>query len=216
MKNKSNKIGTCCICGKPDVLVTDDHIPPKTIFPKPRPKNTITVAACERCNSGASDHDQSFSVFLSMMAATHHPQADLLFKTRTLTTLNSNKKLKRHILSTAEPVNLTSKSGIIYDTAVSTLWEFESFNSIIDRTIRGLYYYHFKEILGAKAKVEVNMINGISKDLSDSARRFQYNEIGHKGELIYKYFRVIESPLDSAWLFQFYNSLFVLGFTSPI
>jgi hypothetical protein len=59
---KKSKLGTCCICGKSGVKVTADHVPPKTIFLKPRPENTITVKACNKCNNGASDHDQNFSV----------------------------------------------------------------------------------------------------------------------------------------------------------
>jgi hypothetical protein len=38
-----------------------------------------------------------------------------------------------------------------------------------------------------------------------------HNEIGHDGGLIYKFFRTVENPLTSVWLFQFYNSLYTIG-----
>lgn len=83
-KNESKKIGICFICGKTDVVVTDDNVPPKNIFVKPRPINTITIEACEICNSGSSDSDQKFGVFLSLHAAESHEKADLLLRTKTM------------------------------------------------------------------------------------------------------------------------------------
>ncbi len=38
---KKKRIGMCSICGRENVEVTDDHVPPKTIFLKPRPNNEI-------------------------------------------------------------------------------------------------------------------------------------------------------------------------------
>lgn len=215
-KNESKKIGTCCICGSTDVLVTVDHVPTKTIFVKPRPKNTITVDACEECNGGASSHDQNFGVYVSMHAVTEHEKAEELFLTNTLATLNSNKKLKRHILSTAKPVYLTTKSGIIYDKAEAVLWDSESYNAVMERIVRGLYFNHYKEILGDKAKIKIYMFRAFPPKILENIAMFRHNEIGHKGELIYKYLRAEESPLHSIWLFQFYNSLFAGAWTTPV
>jgi len=213
---KKSKLGTCCICGKSGVKVTADHVPPKTIFLKPRPENTITVKACNKCNNGASNHDQRFSVFLSMQAIPLHDEAKRLFNTKTLDTLNKNIKLKNSIISTAKPVYLTTEQGVIYDKAMSVLTDIEVYNSTIERTLRGLYYHHFKEILGSKAKVEIDIFQQFPDELMQIAPSLNHNEIGHKGELIYKYFRTEESHMDSVWLFQFYNSLYAAGWTTPV
>ncbi|MDD2310263.1 MAG: hypothetical protein PHH91_11845 [Desulfuromonadaceae bacterium] len=213
---KRSKIGTCCICGQTNVQVTTDHVPPKTIFVKPRPQNTITIRACNTCNNGSSAHDQSFSVFLSMQAIPSHEGAKLLFNTKTIDTLNSNEKLRNRIIATAKPVYLATEQGVIYDNAMAILPDAKVYNSTLERTVRGLYYHHYKEILGDKAAVEINIFKQFPDELMQITPELNHNEIGHKGEFIYKYRRIEESPMDSIWLLQFYNSLYAAGWTIPV
>jgi hypothetical protein len=49
----------CAYCGSTSEL-TDDHIPPKNLFPKPRPENIITVKACKICVKDTSKDDEYF------------------------------------------------------------------------------------------------------------------------------------------------------------
>ena len=62
---------SCIYCGNTEDL-TKDHIPPKTLFPKPRPSNLITVPCCKNCNGSFSlekdlfphlDHNYELGVF---------------------------------------------------------------------------------------------------------------------------------------------------------
>jgi hypothetical protein len=55
----------CVYYGSTEAL-TDDHIPPKTLFPKARPANLITVRSCRSCNEGASKDDEYFRLVISM------------------------------------------------------------------------------------------------------------------------------------------------------
>ena len=55
----------CVYCGGTDDL-TDDHVPPKTIFPKPRPSGLITVRSCKKCNCGSSRDDEHFRMMLCL------------------------------------------------------------------------------------------------------------------------------------------------------
>ncbi len=57
--NKPKKMGKCAYCGKERSL-TRDHIPPRNIFPKPRPSDLITVPCCEECRQGWSKDDEYF------------------------------------------------------------------------------------------------------------------------------------------------------------
>jgi 5-methylcytosine-specific restriction endonuclease McrA len=58
---------SCAYCHATDDL-TDDHIPPQNLFPKPRPSNLnlITVPACRKCNGSASKDDEYFRYCLCM------------------------------------------------------------------------------------------------------------------------------------------------------
>jgi hypothetical protein len=62
---KRQRIGPCTYCGKLKKLSVD-HVPPKSLFPKPRPGNLITVPACRDCNEGESTHDEYFATALAL------------------------------------------------------------------------------------------------------------------------------------------------------
>src|ERR1700694_2287145 len=49
----------CAYCGEMRQC-TRDHIPPRTFFPKPRPKHLITVPCCEPCRRGQPLDDEYF------------------------------------------------------------------------------------------------------------------------------------------------------------
>jgi hypothetical protein len=57
MPTQTNRSGTCYLCGVAGKL-TRDHIPPKCLFPRPRPSNLLTLPCCHRCNNSASKDDE--------------------------------------------------------------------------------------------------------------------------------------------------------------
>ena len=88
-RNKSSSYGnysTCCYCHNPST--TKDHIPPKNIFPKPRPTNLITVLSCKDCNEDPSLDDEYFGFIITAACAGHH-QARELFKEKVKKKSNS-------------------------------------------------------------------------------------------------------------------------------
>ena len=54
---------TCTYCDNP--ADTKDHIPPKCLFPKPRPSSLITVPSCSNCNKSYSKDDEYLRDVLS-------------------------------------------------------------------------------------------------------------------------------------------------------
>ena len=62
---QKGKLGICPFCAKEKYL-TDDHIPPKNLFPKPRPNTLITVPGCDECNRGNSKDDEYFRLMINM------------------------------------------------------------------------------------------------------------------------------------------------------
>ena len=61
---KSKVVPICYLCRKRSG-VTSDHVPPKNLFPRPRPSNLITVPCCRECNNRFSKHDEYFRLFAS-------------------------------------------------------------------------------------------------------------------------------------------------------
>jgi hypothetical protein len=60
----------CAYCG--EEATTKDHTPPRNLLRKPLPSHTVTVWACEKCNSGFSFDEMLFKVVLAY--ASSHPE----------------------------------------------------------------------------------------------------------------------------------------------
>ena len=45
--------------------LTTEHVPPKSLFPKPRPSNLITVPSCESCNVRFAQDEVLFRLYCS-------------------------------------------------------------------------------------------------------------------------------------------------------
>ena len=62
------KFGQCTYCGRHRKLA-DDHIPPKSLFGKPRPPDLIKIPSCGPCNNQASKDDEYFKTVLVFKVA---------------------------------------------------------------------------------------------------------------------------------------------------
>lgn len=204
----------CAICGIREA-VTKDHVPPRGIFIKPRPNNLIKVPACFSCNNNASDLDEKFRVYLGLHVGGSGGQGEELFRKEALRTLKHNKKLRQKILRGMEPVNLTTPGGIFSERGYRFLWDSEAHDTIVERTIRGLYFHHYRQILGKQAYVKVQWLRGIPAEMAEMVNGWSIYSFG-KGEVTYRYGRAEEYPLCSIWLFQFYGAHWASGYSWPI
>ena len=109
-EQKAVKVGElCALCGV-NPACTRDHVPPKAIFPKPRPA-LITVPACFKCNNSASGLDDLFKVYLSMQTAENNDIARQLFTEKTTRTLQRNQNLLQRIHRESRRVPVRNKQG---------------------------------------------------------------------------------------------------------
>lgn len=203
----------CVLCGK-QVATTRDHIPPKGIFCKPRPDNLISVPACTRCNNGVSSLDERFKVNLGLHVGASGGKSGEFFHKAALRTLANNRKLRNKILSKLEAAYLATESGIIHSRGYRIRWDSEAHDLIVERTIRGLYYHHFNEILGDRVDIKVQWFRKLTPEMIEMSNDWSTYTFG-KGEVTYRYGRANESPLNSIWIFQFYEVHWAGGYTEP-
>lgn len=109
----SDSTDKCYLCGATENL-TRDHIPPKGLFPKPRPSNLYTVPCCEPCNNGASKADEYFRVAASSLINAH-PTGKASFERVIGSTLPSGRIRKEiaDLRDLVEPVTLRTPTGDI-------------------------------------------------------------------------------------------------------
>jgi hypothetical protein len=214
----------CAFCGKFPAN-TRDHIPPKGIFPRPRP-NLITVPACRRCNGGTSKIEEEFKVYLSLRVGINNIATRKLWDAEAMRTLKHNPRLRNRILRSTETVSLRSPAGIILGERSAAPWPAAVHDPIIEKTIKGLYYYHYGEVLADRVQIQTQWFSTL-EDVTNWSRRIHpsleqlWTELPGSGNIGNEYFRyryakAIDSPLHSTWMFDFYRAHFTGGYTSPL
>jgi hypothetical protein len=205
---KSDQTEVCAICGEQKEC-TRDHIPPKGVFLKPRPKNLVTVPACHDCNNGSSQYDEKFKMYLALHVAMHSKKGEKFFK-NALKTFRHNQKLRKQILGNIEPIEFKTPRGVSLGEGALVLWDSEAHDRIIERTIRGLYYHHYGKVLAKRADISVHWHKALPEGLQEFA--LDKNWMG-EDEFIYLHSEAEDSPLSTLWIFQFYNSHWASGVT---
>lgn len=209
---RPKSLGLCVICGQRDA-VTRDNVPPGGIFPPPRPSDLVRVPACRPCNNGTSALDERFRVYLGLHVSRFGGRATRLYE-EARRSLRHNRRLRREVLASVRPAHLATDHGVIYERGFRILWDSQAHDTIVEKTIRGLYYHHFHDILGPRVKVDVYWFRSLSKELAEMSNVWLANRVG-QGDFIYRFGRAEDSPLDSVWIFEFYGAHWAAGYTSP-
>lgn len=146
---KSKIIGECYICGGIKEL-TDDHIPPESLFPHPIPQdyNLITVPACLDCNTRWGIVEQKFIQDLSIVGASKSGHAVFTQNTRAnylRGTLLRGRPSKDYfdIISRMKKVYLRTEGGIILPNPVHIFKIPQERDEILVKMARG-FHAHFK------------------------------------------------------------------------
>jgi len=132
-----------------------------------------------------------------------------------MATLRKNKKLHRTILQGMRPVEIRSDAGIRLGRRTAFLFPVEVYEGVMERTARGLYYHHFDEILGPRVRCEVSFLRSLDLEFLELSAKWPSADIG-SGAVVYRYCRAADAPLNSAWVFQFYEAHWALVETEAV
>ena len=206
IRSSSRDHSTCCYCHKP--ATTKDHVPPKNIFPKPRPTNLITVPSCKFCNKDPSLDDEYFG-FIIAAGSADFSQARELFREKV------KKKTKKHIaLAKSILNNIRTKdiySGKIYlGTQDELKIDDVRINRIMVRITKGFYWHHFRKPLPVNHEIKVSIIlpefNQSQRNMIISLK----NNIIGDDVLQYRYYRDPNNLLITYWFFLFFKRLLIM------
>ncbi len=158
------KNGLCAYCGK-ESEITYDHIPPKSIFSKPFPKNLIKVPSCYNCNVGASRVDEYFRLIFSIRNSTFdHPTVQKnIPKIRRSLERRKFGGLRKLIVDSTKIVNLRTKSGLYIGKAGLVDPDSTRTDQVLRRIAKGLFYYENKRRLPDEYNIIWNEISNIKQ-----------------------------------------------------
>ncbi|MBI2470240.1 MAG: hypothetical protein HYV59_03235 [Planctomycetes bacterium] len=215
----------CVYCGSTKAL-TDDHIPPKTLFPKPRPSNLITVRSCRACNEGASKDDEYFRLMISMRHDTgDHPAVKKILPTIYRSLQKPTKKgFQQALFNSMGDLDIVSGGNIYLGTAPGYDVDLRRLDRVAARITAGLYFYEFGNRVPGNLHVTAYSTSGLDNVNSDAkARVFNiFNKVTRNqprvfGENVFAYWfqQVQGHDTMSAWVLAFYERVEFLCLVTP-
>ena len=132
----------CQICGRKGAT-TRDHIPPKRMFPNPRPSDLITVQSCRTCQFGHQlDEDYFATVLITKDDIAAHPAADpLLEKFYRDLRRPEAAKWRETLVASMEEVELVTEAGIYAGKAPSITLDRNRMERVGRKLARGLHFH---------------------------------------------------------------------------
>ena len=193
----------CCYCGVREAT-TRDHVPPKSIFNRPRPSDLITVPCCFQCNNEASKYDERFKVYLGLhVSSGGDKEAERLFREGVIPTVQHNKKLNNGVRA-----NMFSLQTSTNENAKAIRWDNEAHNITIERITKGLFFHHYEKIIPSDISIQTYWFK---EDQLRNVDDKLYSNVIANGAFEYRYNKAHGLAFDSIWLFTFYGKHFAGG-----
>ncbi len=196
----------CIYCG--NIAETIDYIPPKTLYPQPRPSNLIAVPACTICSDRFAADDVHFRDMLCLRQELSTNPAVL-------------KLLDMAVRSTSERSMKDGSSEYGEDSFNKSLgiWSTSMMNeakirSTTERIVKGLYYIHNGRPLLKDYEVIVyqnEYLDSLYEEELEDVYNLIISPIENKpsyriGESVFEYtFASLKDLYSSAWRLVFYE-----------
>ena len=225
MANRRAKTGECVYCGIRGEI-TLDHIPPKSLFPIPRPSNLIAVPSCLPCNRGASLDDEYFKlVALFKEDAYDHPAVQRLLPSA-YRSLTKPKKFKfaQAFYRSMEEIEVKTPAGLYLGKRPTYRVDLFRLDRVAERVAKGLFYHEWKTRLPDSHKMVTYSETGLENIGAESKKKlrrilgplFSISEkvIG-PDVFSYRFVRDESNPDCSAWLLAFFRSVRFICLSVP-
>ena len=205
----------CAYCGVTTNL-TDEHAPPKLVFPEPRPSDLITVRACGPCNQAGQKDAEYFRMCLYFNKVARTAPSVIALKPAFQRSLlrPQAKGFFKALVSALEPQD----GGFRFENKVWRIHE------VIKRTIQCLYLYETGTRLPDDHCVSVMsdlLFQSFSVEKQTEFRDTFVAPLNHvspsviaDGQFAYSVVYMPDLSL-SIWSLVFYGRLGYIGFTAP-
>lgn len=216
----------CAFCGSMEDL-SKDHVPPKNLFPKPRPSDLITVSACSKCHSRTSKDDEYFRLNLCFRDDIgKHSSAranwDSIFRSLKR---EEAKGLRNMFLNNLINIRLYTPLGIDVERGFAYNVDMNRIRSVVERTVRGLFFAESCQSLEYNNEIRIysdddleiqppDVIEQLIQKILVPLHSIPLKKIGNE-VFIYRHQIMSENPIYSVWFVSFYSKISFLCMTGP-
>ncbi|MCO6458598.1 MAG: hypothetical protein J5I93_25100 [Pirellulaceae bacterium] len=177
MSKKGPYNGSCVFCGAVGE-VTDDHVPPKSIFSRPRPSDLITVPGCAACNRGSSLDDEYFRTLLCLSDKTGEDPNAAAGREAAMRSMHRSEArgFTKMFLDGVFPTDVYSPGGVYLGKRMAFDVNVVRIQNVVAKTVRGLYYAASGRILPKSCDVSV-FTNDILEQVNEVQLRNLHEQI---------------------------------------
>ena len=193
----------CYLCGATNNL-TKDHIPPKNLFPSPKPTNLITVWCCKKCNEKFSLIDESFRVFTSSVID-RSKSGEWIWNNKVMdSSFKRSPKLKQATIKCLVPVQSEINGVKVQQTGMT--YPVKKTKEYLVRLTKGFTKHFNPEIDYSHVRFKVSNIIPNQQIVDMLDKKFFYVE---KGDGVFRMWRMFVKDLGvkSVWVYVFYDGL---------
>jgi len=194
---------SCYLCGSTENL-TKDHIPPKNLFPSPKPTNLVTIWCCRKCNEKFSLIDESFRVFTSSVI-NRSKSGEWIWNNKVMdSSFKRSPKLKQTTIKSLVPLQSEINGIKVQQTGMT--YPIKKTKEYLVRLTKGFTKHFNPEIDYSQAKFKINNIIPNQRIVEMLYQKFFYVE---KGNGVFRMWRMFVKDMGakSVWVYVFYDGL---------
>ena len=213
--------GSLCVYCRESPATTRDHVPPRCLFPDPKPSDLISVPCCAQCNGGFSMDDEYFRSRLLL-------RKELFFDTNARAAFDPvirslSNEHKRGFSSQFRQdffgvdgrrnSNFCPGEDPTYDVDVPRM------ERVVERIISGLFYDRFQCAVPAPHQVLAHELKGTITDaygpgITAFLLPINSGDVGD-GKFHFIHSRKSDCERGSVWILWFFRHIKFIGFTGP-
>ncbi len=207
-----------CIYCSSEKQLTKDHIPPKNLFPSPRPSNLITVPCCEKCNKEFGKVDERARNLLTSLNITEFHSA---IKSEIESKRNRSFLRKKgytnlkHMLNSMTNVDTYTKGGIYLGKLPAFNLNQDVMDKYLERITRALLFHEnqvtiFNFNFRWKLSPKVEDFEKMRQEMKNIIGSAKVNKIGDD---IFQYVGIFyPGKSSSIWFLRFYDGIEFITF----
>lgn len=198
-----------------DIATTDEHVPPKCLFPDGYRKNLITVRSCKKHNNDKARDDEFLRTLLVYNDDANKFGNDLFFG-KTLRAVSRKPIAYANFFKPQLQIN--SPTGIVHKI------DRNRFDQCVEHIVKGIYFHHYNKKIFSHLFVASPRFNSrtrkgnpyVKSEIIDFCNRvksiLQYEPIYGDNREIFQY-RILSTKDGILFAAQFYESteIFVSG-----
>jgi|SRR5579875_3323309 len=200
--------GTCIYCNE-QRPITRDHVPPRSIFPDPKPANLITVPSCHDCNAAFRLDDEYFRTFV-VTGSYQNSRARSLWDRKIVGSPNAE-SIRRILRTSMKDFEVRSPSGLYLGKAPAVFLDARRTLRVAARIILGLWWHHYR----IRPEPSIRIYAGRLWRLEGMEQILGACQKASIGGDVFAYAHGVppEDAHQSVWFLQFYTRLifFVLA-----